>query len=228
MKSCKAESLPPLSLPLQMHQSRLAAAFSSPQATFRLTCKSHPAGSGNSNSGAKSPPRLSRRGCCLPAQPRARLFLSGVKMAAQLSSCKLLGFAALLIFWVLTEVSGDGKKLHKILTKRDVAAVAPPTAASSKASVAVSPSKAQEFLAKLRRTKRNIWDRSRPDVQQWIMQFMYMGYDEQRLEADLSYWMDYARSHDHGRQHHYDENAPIGPRDPNSYRHGANVNYDYY
>ena len=45
-------------------------------------------------------------------------------------------------------------------------------------SVAVAPAKAKEFLASLRRTKRNIWDRSRPDVQQWIMQFMYMGYDE--------------------------------------------------
>ncbi|XP_077436711.1 augurin-A [Vanacampus margaritifer] len=148
-------------------------------------------------------------------------------MASQLLSWKVLGFAALLICLVLTEVSGDGKKLHKILRKRDVAGVARP-AASPKASVAVSPAKAQEFLAKLRRTKRNIWDRSRPDVQQWIMQFMYMGYDEQRLETDLSYWMDHARANDHGRQHHYDENAPIGPRDPSSYRHGANVNYDYY
>nr|XP_020464953.1 augurin isoform X2 [Monopterus albus] len=97
-----------------------------------------------------------------------------------------------------------------------------------KASVAIRPSKAQEFLAKLSRTKRNVWDRSRPDVQQWIMQFMYMGFDEQRLESDLSYWMDHARANDQGRQHHYDENAPIGPRDPASYRHGANVNYDYY
>ncbi len=50
----------------------------------------------------------------------------------------------------------------------------------------------------------------------------------QRLEADLSYWMDHARASDQGRQHHYDENSPIGPRDPTSYRHGANVNYDYY
>ncbi|XP_057709076.1 augurin-A [Corythoichthys intestinalis] len=149
-------------------------------------------------------------------------------MAGQLLSLKVLGLAALLTFLALTEVSGDVKKLHKILRKRDaVAGVAPP-ATALKASVAVSPSKAQEFLAKLSRTKRNIWDRSRPDVQQWIMQFMYMGYDEQRLEADLSYWMDHARSNDHGRQHHYDENAPIGPRDSNSYRHGANVNYDYY
>lgn len=49
----------------------------------------------------------------------------------------------------------------------------------SKPSVAIPSSKAQEFLARLSRTKRNIWDRSRPDVQQWIMQFMYMGFDEQ-------------------------------------------------
>lgn len=50
----------------------------------------------------------------------------------------------------------------------------------------------------------------------------------QRLEADLAYWMDYARSTDQGRQHHYDENSPMGPRYATSYRHGANVNYDYY
>ncbi|XP_054643519.1 augurin-A [Dunckerocampus dactyliophorus] len=149
-------------------------------------------------------------------------------MASQLLRLRLLGLAALLTLLAFTEVTGDGKELHRLFRKRDVAGVAPPASSSSKASVAMPPSKAQEFLAKLRRTKRNIWDRSRPDVQQWIMQFMYMGYDEQRLETDLSYWMDHARSTDHGRQHHYDENAPIGPRDPNSYRHGANVNYDYY
>ncbi|XP_061647945.1 augurin-A isoform X2 [Phyllopteryx taeniolatus] len=152
-------------------------------------------------------------------------------MASQLLTLRVLGFAALLTFLALTEVSGDGKKLHKLFRKRDAAAAAPPAAAaaaSSKASVAVSPSKAREFLATLSRRKRNIWDHSRADVQQWIMQFMYMGFDEQRLESDLSYWMDHARSNDHGRQHHYDENAPIGPRDPNSYRHGADVNYDYY
>uniref|UniRef100_A0AAY5F1U0 Uncharacterized protein n=1 Tax=Electrophorus electricus TaxID=8005 RepID=A0AAY5F1U0_ELEEL len=96
------------------------------------------------------------------------------------------------------------------------------------AAVAVPPSKAKQFLAPPRRPKRNIWDRSRPDVQQWIQQFMYMGYDEARLEADLSYWMDHARSSDQARQHHYDENSPIGPRYPGSYRHGADVNYDYY
>ncbi len=52
-------------------------------------------------------------------------------------------------------------------------------AVHSKSSVAVLPSKAKEFLARLSRAKRNIWDRSRADVQQWIMQFMYMGFDEQ-------------------------------------------------
>lgn len=49
----------------------------------------------------------------------------------------------------------------------------------SRASVAIPSTKAREFLAKLSRTKRNIWDRSRPDVQQWIQQFMYLGFDEQ-------------------------------------------------
>lgn len=56
------------------------------------------------------------------------------------------------------------------------------------------------------------------------MSFMFF----QRLETDLAYWMDHYQSNDQGRQHHYDENSPIGPRGPGSYRHGANVNYDYY
>ncbi|PWA31148.1 hypothetical protein CCH79_00002610, partial [Gambusia affinis] len=138
--------------------------------------------------------------------------------------------------FLAADVSSENR-LQKILVKRNVAEA---ERAPSKSSVAIPSSKAQEFLAKLSRTKRNVWDRSRPDVQQWIMQFMQMGFDEQftepdasaasfsrqRLEADLQYWKDHARSHDQGRQHHYDENAPIGPR--SSYRHGANVNYDYY
>ncbi|XP_023271669.1 augurin [Seriola lalandi dorsalis] len=145
-------------------------------------------------------------------------------MASQQLYLRLIGLAILVTLLALRDVDGDSSLL-KILRKRDVAGT---STTPSKSSVAVSPSKAQEFLAKLSRTKRNIWDRSRPDVQQWIMQFMYMGFDEQRLETDLSYWMDQARSSDQGRQHHYDENSPIGPRDPGSYRHGANVNYDYY
>ncbi|XP_070694600.1 augurin-A [Pempheris klunzingeri] len=145
-------------------------------------------------------------------------------MASQQLYLRLMGLAVLLTLLALRDVSSDSS-LQKILRKRDVAGAG---TAPSKSDVAVSSSKAQEFLAKLSRTKRHIWDRNRADVQQWIMQFMSMGYDEQRLEADLSYWMDHARSNDQGRQHHYDENSPIGPRDPSSYRHGANVNYDYY
>lgn len=57
--------------------------------------------------------------------------------------------------------------------------VAGPRTGPSRSSVSIPPPKAQEFLAKLSRTKRNIWDRSRPDVQQWIQQFMYLGFDEQ-------------------------------------------------
>ncbi|XP_020511015.1 augurin-A [Labrus bergylta] len=145
-------------------------------------------------------------------------------MASQQLCSRLMGLAVLLTLLALKDVSSESS-LNKILGKRDVAGV---STAPSKSSIAVPSSKAQEFLAKLSRTKRNIWDRSRPDVQQWIMQFMHMGYDEQRLEADLSYWMDQARSTDQGRQHQYDENAPLGPRDHSSYRYGANVNYDYY
>ncbi|XP_029980794.1 augurin-A [Sphaeramia orbicularis] len=146
-------------------------------------------------------------------------------MASQQLYLRFMGVVVLLTLLALKEASSDSNSLHKIFKKRDVAGAG---AGPPKVSVAVPPSKAQEFLAKLSRTKRNVWDRSRPDVQQWIQQFMYMGFDEQRLEADLSYWMDHARANDQGRQHHYDENSPIGPRDPNAYRHGANVNYDYY
>ncbi|XP_037542464.1 augurin-A [Nematolebias whitei] len=145
-------------------------------------------------------------------------------MASQQLWLKLMGVAVLLTLTALTDVSSDSRLL-KILKKRDVAETGN---VPSKSAVAIPAPKAQEFLAKLSRTKRNLWDRSRPDVQQWIMQFMHMGYDEARLETDLQYWMDHARANDQGRQHHYDENSPIGPRDSSSYRHGANVNYDYY
>ncbi|XP_067230609.1 augurin-B [Chanodichthys erythropterus] len=135
---------------------------------------------------------------------------------------------AVLLISVLSVCSPSGgsseSRLHRILMKRD----AKELEARPKAQIAVSQSKAKQFLSELHRTKRNVWDRSRPDVQQWIQQFMYMGYDEARLETDLSYWMDQARSNDQGRQHHHDENAPMSQQDPRSYRQGANVNYDYY
>ncbi|KAJ3592446.1 hypothetical protein NHX12_007573 [Muraenolepis orangiensis] len=100
--------------------------------------------------------------------------------------------------------------------------------APSKSALTLAPSKAQEFLALQHRPKRNVWDRSRPDVQQWIQQFMLMGFDEQRLETDLAYWLDQSRGMDQGRQHHYDENSPHANSPQASQRHGANVNYDYY
>ncbi|XP_048835760.1 augurin-A-like [Brienomyrus brachyistius] len=131
----------------------------------------------------------------------------------------VLLLATLLSLLTFSDVSSESKLL-KILAKREASEEPEPMA------VAVSPHDAAGFLVK--RPRRNVWDRSRPDVQQWIMQLMHMGYDEARLETDLSYWMDYSRAHDQGRQHHYDENAPIGPRDSASFRHGANVNYDYY
>ncbi|KAL4656554.1 hypothetical protein GN956_G4442 [Arapaima gigas] len=46
------------------------------------------------------------------------------------------------------------------------------------AAVVVSPPEAREFLTSARRPRRNIWDGSRPDMWQWIMHFMYTGYDE--------------------------------------------------
>lgn len=48
----------------------------------------------------------------------------------------------------------------------------------------------------------------------------------------MSYWMNQGRAGDeyYGgfHQHHYDEDAAIGPRNPNTFRHGAGVNYDDY
>uniref|UniRef100_A0A8C5GJI1 Uncharacterized protein n=2 Tax=Gouania willdenowi TaxID=441366 RepID=A0A8C5GJI1_GOUWI len=142
-------------------------------------------------------------------------------MASQQHILRLTVLCVVMAIFTLSDVSSESS-LHKVLKKSGE------VGGTDGATVAVPAFRAKEFLSKLTRTKRNIWDRSRPDVQQWIMQFMSMGFDEQRLETDLSYWMDQARSTDHGRQHHYDENSPVGPRDRTSYRHGANVNYDYY
>ncbi|XP_066562247.1 augurin-A [Amia ocellicauda] len=134
---------------------------------------------------------------------------------------QLVILAGLLAVLAFSDVLSESK-LQKILKKREV------TKAERRAP-AISPSEAKTFLTSLKRHKRNLWDRSRPDVQQWLQQFMYMGFDETRFEADLTYWMDRSRQNDYyGHQHHYDENAPIGPRDPGSFRHGANVNYDDY
>ncbi|XP_028847453.1 augurin-A [Denticeps clupeoides] len=136
----------------------------------------------------------------------------------------LLAITTLTAALHLTDASGK-EGLQRLLKKREVPATA---SGSASAAVVMPSSRAQQFLQSLRRPKRNLWDRNRPDVQQWIQQFMYMGFDEARLETDLAYWKDQSMSTDQGRQHHYDENAALGPRYPTGYRHGANVNYDYY
>nr|XP_023646380.1 augurin [Paramormyrops kingsleyae] len=130
---------------------------------------------------------------------------------------------ALLVILVACEDVCGESKLHSVLMKRREA-----PEEQKPGGLQLTPAEAREFLSPVRRPKRNVWDRSRPDVQQWIMQYRYMGFDETRLEADLSYWWDYYRSIDRGRQHHYDENSPLAPQHRSSHRHGADVNYDYY
>lgn len=44
--------------------------------------------------------------------------------------------------------------------------------------VLVKEAVAKEFLSSLRRQRRQLWDRSQPDVQQWYQQFLYLGFDE--------------------------------------------------
>ncbi|KAM9722212.1 augurin isoform 2-T2 [Dama dama] len=110
----------------------------------------------------------------------------------------------------------SGNKLKLLLRKREVA---------------VQESRAKEFLSGLRRPKRQLWDRSRPEVQQWYQQFLYLGFDEAKFEDDISYWLNRNRNgHDYYDyyQRHYDEDAAIGPRSAHSFRHGASVNYDDY
>uniref|UniRef100_A0A8C0C0D0 ECRG4 augurin precursor n=4 Tax=Neoaves TaxID=3078114 RepID=A0A8C0C0D0_9AVES len=103
---------------------------------------------------------------------------------------------------------------------------------ATKPEVSVKEAVAKEFLSSLRRQRRQLWDRSQPDVQQWYQQFLYLGFDEAKFEDDISYWtsLGRARNEYYGGyyQHHYDEDSPIGPRNPHTFRHGAGVNYDDY
>ncbi|XP_053912402.1 augurin [Cuculus canorus] len=118
-----------------------------------------------------------------------------------------------------------GNKLKLMLQKREA-----PVA--TKPEVSVKETAAKEFLSSLRRQRRQLWDRSQPDVQQWYQQFLYLGFDEAKFEDDMSYWtsLGRARNEYYGGyyQHHYDEDSPIGPQNPHTFRHGAGVNYDDY
>nr|XP_021135249.3 augurin isoform X1 [Anas platyrhynchos] len=124
-----------------------------------------------------------------------------------------------------------GNKLKLMLQKREGGELIPAPAAA-KPEVSVKEKAAKEFLSSLRRHKRQLWDRSQPDVQQWYQQFLYLGFDEAKFEDDMSYWTSLGRGGNeyYGGyyQHHYDEDSPIGPRNPHTFRHGAGVNYDDY
>ncbi|XP_068950086.1 augurin isoform X1 [Petaurus breviceps papuanus] len=161
------------------------------------------------------------RGKQLPAK------MSSAFSASQFTSSRVLALAALaLVLLLCLGPNGTrGNKLKLMLKKREAS---DPT----KTEVSVGESKAKEFLSNLKRQKRQLWDRSQPDVQQWYQQFLYMGFDETKYEDDVTYWINRGRE---GRdyyggyyQRHYDEDAAIGPRHPHTFRHGASVNYDDY
>ncbi|KAM3935529.1 augurin isoform 1-T2 [Leptodactylus fuscus] len=135
-------------------------------------------------------------------------------------------FLVLLVMVLVCPDVSSGNKLRMMLQKREAANE------PAKTVVSVEGNKANEFLNSLKRSKRQIWDRSRPEVQQWYQHFLYMGFDETKYEDDADYWMNQRRagSEYYGGfyHHHYDEDAPIGPRNPHTFRHGAAVNYDDY
>ncbi|KAJ1118135.1 hypothetical protein NDU88_006330 [Pleurodeles waltl] len=137
----------------------------------------------------------------------------------------LAAFTLLLALICLCPDGSSGNKLRLMLQKREVPV-------PSKAEVSVSENAAKAFLNTPRRQKRQLWDRNQPDVQQWYQQFIYMGFDEAKFEDDMAYWKNMGRGGNdyHGGyyQHHYDEDAPLGPRNPHTFRHGASVNYDDY
>ncbi|NXQ75523.1 AUGN protein, partial [Quiscalus mexicanus] len=123
-----------------------------------------------------------------------------------------------------------GNKLKLMLQKREASAAA--AAAAVGPEVSVKETAAKVPWSSLRRQRRQLWDRSQPDVQQWYQQFLYLGFDEQKFEDDISYWTNLGRARNEyyggHYQHHYDEDSPIGPRNPHAFRHGAGVNYDDY
>ncbi|XP_039074385.1 augurin [Hyaena hyaena] len=128
---------------------------------------------------------------------------------------------ALLLLLCLGPGGISGNKLKLMLQKQE--APAPP-----KTKVAVDENKAKEFLSSLKRQKRQLWDRSRPEVQQWYQQFLYMGFDEAKFEDDITYWLNRDRNgHDYydSYQRHYDEDSAMSSH---GFRHGSIVNYDDY
>ncbi|XP_003922827.1 augurin [Saimiri boliviensis] len=148
-------------------------------------------------------------------------------MAASPARPAVLALTGLALLLLLCWGPGGirGNKLKLMLQKREAPV---PT----KTNVAVDENKAKEFLGSLKRQKRQLWDRTRPEVQQWYQQFLYMGFDEAKFEDDITYWLNRDRNgHEYYGdyyQRHYDEDSAIGPRSPYSFRHGASVNYEDY
>uniref|UniRef100_A0A8C8Y2T5 ECRG4 augurin n=1 Tax=Panthera leo TaxID=9689 RepID=A0A8C8Y2T5_PANLE len=94
-------------------------------------------------------------------------------MAASSARLTVLAMTALALLLLLCLGPGgvSGNKLKLMLQKQEAPA-------SPKTKVAVDENKAKEFLNSLKRQKRQLWDRTRPEVQQWYQQFLYMGFDE--------------------------------------------------
>ncbi|XP_028907130.1 augurin isoform X1 [Ornithorhynchus anatinus] len=138
-----------------------------------------------------------------------------------------------LLLLCLGPSGSEGNTLKLLLQKREgPGAMIVSASAPAKTEVSVGESQAKEFLSSLKRQKRQLWDRTQPDVQQWYQQFLYLGFDEAKFEDDVTYWTNRGRdSHDYYGgfyQRHYDEDAAIGPQNPHTFRHGASVNYDDY
>ncbi|XP_067560120.1 augurin [Pseudorca crassidens] len=178
----------------------------------------------------RSPPRLVPPRLTLPAQRQPRRPhlppAHSAAMAASSARPAALVMPALALLLLLCVGPGgvSGNKLKLMLQKGE--APAPPTTP-----VAVQESRAKEFLSSPERLKRQLWDRTRPEVQQWYQHFLYLGFDEAKFEDDITYWLNRGRNgHDYYDYHqrHYDEDAAIGPRSPHGFRHGASVNYDDY
>ncbi|KAK1327716.1 hypothetical protein QTO34_012861 [Cnephaeus nilssonii] len=136
-------------------------------------------------------------------------------MASSSARPAVLATTALALFLLLClgPSATSGNTLKLMLQKREASA-------PKKTDVAVDESKAKSFLGSLKRQRRQLWDRTRPEVQQWYQQFLYMGFDEAKFEDDVTYWLSRGRNgHDYYDDHHrhYDEDAAIGPGAPTAF-----------
>uniref|UniRef100_A0A8D1RV84 ECRG4 augurin n=1 Tax=Sus scrofa TaxID=9823 RepID=A0A8D1RV84_PIG len=105
-------------------------------------------------------------------------------MAASSAQPTILVMTALALLLLLCLGPGgtNGNKLKLMLQKRKAPA-------PSETPVAVRESKAKEFLSSLRRQKRQLWDRTRPEVQQWYQHFLYLGFDEAVGDCACAAWL---------------------------------------